>query len=74
MSLTGPKPSEKLKRGLSWCATEAGFDADRGADATTVRYQIANPRGHISLRVFLRLTAMDVCCGPPTPVPVFLVA
>jgi|HubBroStandDraft_6_1064221.scaffolds.fasta_scaffold301803_2 hypothetical protein len=74
MSLTGPKPSEKLKRGLWWCATKAGFDADRGADATTVRYQIANPRGHISLRVFLRLTAMDVCCGPPAPVPVFLIA
>jgi len=22
-------------------------------------------RAHISLRVFLRLTRMDVCCGPP---------
>jgi len=22
-------------------------------------------RAHISIRVFLRLTAMDVCCGPP---------
>jgi hypothetical protein len=79
MCLTGPKPSEKSKCSLSWCAFSwcapgTGFDADRGADATTVRYQIANPRGHISLRVFLRLTAMDVCCGPPAPVPVFLIA
>ena len=24
-------------------------------------------RARISLRVFLRLTAMDVCCGPPLP-------
>jgi hypothetical protein len=72
MCLTGPKPSGRWKRGLSWCATKAGFDTDRGADATTVRYQIANPRGHISLRVFLRLTAMDVCCGPPAFPPVFL--
>ncbi len=25
-----------------------------------------NQHALISLRVFLRLTAMDVCCGPPT--------
>jgi hypothetical protein len=48
--------------------------ADRGADATTARYQIANPRRHISLHVFLRLAAMDVCCGPPAPEPAFLIA
>jgi hypothetical protein len=30
-----------------------------------VRYEIGNPRGEISLHVLLRLTAMDVCCGPP---------
>lgn len=40
-------------------------DVDAGADATTVLYQVANPRRHVSLRVLLRLTAMDVCCGPP---------
>jgi hypothetical protein len=28
---------------------------------TTVRIT----RARISIRVFLRLTAMDVCCGPP---------
>ncbi len=36
-----------------------------------VRYKIGISRGQISLRVFLRLTAMDVCCGPPTFFPVF---
>jgi hypothetical protein len=30
-----------------------------------VRYKTGNSRGKISLHVFLRLTAMDVCCGPP---------
>jgi hypothetical protein len=25
-----------------------------------------NKRARISLTVFLRLTAMDVCCGPPS--------
>jgi len=25
-----------------------------------------NKRAKISLTVFLRLTAMDVCCGPPS--------
>jgi hypothetical protein len=29
-------------------------------------YQVRNKRAHIALAVFLRLTAMDVCCGPPT--------
>jgi len=48
--------------------------ADIGADAATARYQIANPRRHVSLRVLLRLTAMDVCCGPPTRVLTFLIA
>ncbi len=23
-------------------------------------------RAHIAIHVFLRLTAMDVCCGPPS--------
>jgi hypothetical protein len=49
-------------------------DTDAGANATTVLYQVANPRRHVSLRVLLRLTAMDVCCGPPTQVPAFLIA
>jgi NADH:ubiquinone oxidoreductase subunit 2 (subunit N) len=31
-----------------------------------VAYVRCGSRGHISLRVFLRLTAMDVCCGPPS--------
>jgi hypothetical protein len=66
MRLTGPESYPGLsKRGIEWCVSDADWDADRGADATTIRYQIANPRRHISLRVFLRLTAMDVCCGPP---------
>lgn len=26
-------------------------------------------RARITTRVFLRLTAMDVCCGPPFPIP-----
>ncbi len=70
MRLTGPKSYPALsQRGIDWCVSDADWDADRGADATTIRYQMANPRGHISLRVFLRLTAMDVCCGPPEPSP-----
>jgi hypothetical protein len=36
-----------------------------------IRYQVGDPRGQISLHVFLRLTAMDVCCGPPLRVSVF---
>jgi hypothetical protein len=46
-------------------AIDIDCHADTGANATTVRYQVANPRRHISLSVLLRLTAMDVCCGPP---------
>ena len=33
-------------------------------DSVTQFYR--SPRALISLRVFLRLTAMDVCCGPPS--------
>lgn len=29
-------------------------------------YRIGDARALVALRVFLRLTAMDVCCGPPT--------
>lgn len=29
-------------------------------------YRIGDAHALIALRVFLRLTAMDVCCGPPT--------
>jgi hypothetical protein len=29
-------------------------------------YRIGDPRALVALRVFLRLTAMDVCCGPPS--------
>jgi hypothetical protein len=29
-------------------------------------YRIGEARALVTLRVFLRLTAMDVCCGPPT--------
>jgi hypothetical protein len=55
--------------------TDVDCHADRGADVATARYQIANPRRHVSLRVLLRLTAMDVCCGPPpTRVLTFLIA
>jgi hypothetical protein len=36
-----------------------------------VRYKTGNSRGEISLHVFLRLTAMDVCCGPPARISVF---
>ena len=32
-----------------------------------VRYKIGNPRGEISLHVFLRLTAMDVLLRPAPP-------
>lgn len=61
MCLPEPKPpSERTIHPQAIC-----WDADSGADATTARYQVANPRRHISLRVALRLTAMDVCCGPP---------
>ena len=69
MRLTGPKsPSDdSWKHGIDWSFAEADWDADRGVDATTNRYPLANPRGHISLSVFLRLTAMDVCCGPTLP-------
>jgi hypothetical protein len=70
MRLTGPKSYPALsQRGIDRYVSDADWDADQGADATTIRYQVANPRGHISLRVFLRLTAMDVCCGPPQPSP-----
>ncbi len=85
MCLTGPKPPREqlihpvvccdaLKRGKGGRITDVDCDVDRGADATTVRYQIANSRRHVSLRVLLRLTAMDVCCGPPARVPTFLPA
>jgi hypothetical protein len=69
MRLTGPKSprQESWKYGIGWSAAAAGQDTDRGVDETTSKYPLANPRGHISLRVFLRLTAMDVCCGPPLP-------
>jgi hypothetical protein len=52
---------------ISWTPARLAFaaHADRGADPTILRAQRANPRGHIALRVFLRITAMDVCCGPP---------
>jgi hypothetical protein len=63
-----------LKHGLVWRGSDVDCDADRGADATTARYQVANPRRHVSLRVLLRLTAMDVCCGPPARVTTFLIA
>jgi hypothetical protein len=49
----------------AWRVAGIHCHADRGADVATARYQIANPRRHVSLRVSLRLTAMDVCCGPP---------
>jgi hypothetical protein len=62
-----------LKRGVAWQRIDADRHADSGADATTGLYQVANPRRHVSLRVLLRLTAMDVCCGPP-PEPTFLIA
>jgi hypothetical protein len=26
---------------------------------------VRHSKAHIALEVFLRLTAMDVCCGPP---------
>jgi hypothetical protein len=64
-------PSSSLKRGFVWCGIDVDCHADRGADVTTGLYQVANPRRHVSLRVLLRLTAMDVCCGPP-PQPTFL--
>jgi len=69
MRLTGPKSprEESWKYGIEWGVPDAGRDVDRGVDATTSKYPLANPRGHISLSVFLRLTAMDVCCGPPLP-------
>jgi hypothetical protein len=86
MSLTEPDPpSEKtfdpeatlcrsLKRSSAWRSVSyVDCDADRGADATTGLYQVANSRRHVSLRVLLRLTAMDVCCGPPAE-PTFLIA
>ena len=53
----------------AWRASDGHCHADRGADVATARYQIANPRRHVSLRVALRLTAMDVCCGPPARIP-----
>lgn len=56
-------------RRVDWRAVGVHCHADRGADAATARYQIANPRRHVSLRVSLRLTAMDVCCGPPARIP-----
>jgi len=58
----------------AWRASGADCHIDRGADAATARYQIANSRSHVSLRVFLRLTAMDVCCGPPSGFFALLVA
>jgi hypothetical protein len=67
-------PCSALKRTTAWCVTDVDCDADRGADATTVIYQVANPRRHVSLRVLLRLTAMDVCCGPPPESLTFLIA
>jgi hypothetical protein len=57
--------SAAVERGEVWRGVDIGCNADAGADATTVLYQLANPRRHVSLRVLLRLTAMDVCCGPP---------
>jgi hypothetical protein len=69
MCLTELKPP----RGTNYPeATDVDCHADRGADATTVRYQVTHRRRHISLHVFLRLAAMDVCCGPPARVPAFL--
>jgi hypothetical protein len=59
---------------IVWRTGDVSCHADRGANAATARYQIANSRSHVSLRVFLRLTAMDVCCGPPAFVPAFLIA
>ena len=66
MCLTEPKPRGKT---VYPEAVAVDFHADRGADATTVRYQVAHRWRHISLHVFLRLAAMDVCCGPPARVP-----
>jgi hypothetical protein len=67
MCLTEPKPP----RGKAVHPEAIGVDchADRGANATTVQYQVAQRRRHISLHVFLRLAAMDVCCGPPARLP-----
>jgi hypothetical protein len=61
-------------RGTAWRVIDVDSDADAGADAATAGYQAANPRRHVSLSVLLRLTAMDVCCGPPSRVPAFLTA
>ena len=63
MCLTEPKPPRGKIVPREAIAVDC--DADAGANATTNRYQVANPRRHISLRVLLRLAAMDVCCGPP---------
>lgn len=73
MCLTELKPpgvpiylsSRWFKRVPAWCVPHVNRDAKRGADPTAAIYQLANTRRHISLRVLLRLTAMDVCCGPP---------
>jgi hypothetical protein len=67
MCLTEPKPPREK---TVYQATDVRSHADSGADATTNRYQIAHRRRHIALHVFLRLAAMDVCCGPP-PIPSF---
>jgi hypothetical protein len=64
--ICGRSPKRAIEwRGIQWRAVDVDCDVDRGADATTGLYQVANPRRHVSLRVLLRLTAMDVCCGPP---------
>jgi hypothetical protein len=60
-----PSKCAFLGRRIAWRVSNSHSHADRGADAATARYQVANPRRHVSLRVALRLTAMDVCCGPP---------
>jgi hypothetical protein len=81
MCLPEPKPprAEIVHAEAICCGSlKRHIDVDRhtgtGADTATARYQIANPRRHVSLRVLLRLTAMDVCCGPPASVPAFLIA
>ncbi len=46
-----------------FCLVSAAFVCHTRSMPT--RYRVGNARGQISLRVFLRLTLMDVCCGPP---------
>ena len=53
----------------AWPAAQRNHLAACGICHTTGMSMAATPRmtrAHIAIQVFLRLTAMDVCCGPPS--------